>query len=277
MKNLLTLSFVGMCVVLSGCIVDVTEQSTERWAYASGKNITSTFFDASLYRDAFSVQGSAADTLIADGTFSLWAPGSSAASSIAQDVNLFWATDQLHQAIDTLEGRIFANSNGPQKELLSIDRMGVTVPARTGLNVITTSNDVDVKGMSGNTNVAGNTSNITFNVPGRITLQTVSGKITGSTGLGGSAQSGSGDINVTVTSPKFITVFANDTTGNVTVYLPKGVGVNFQLYTHGGNINLKYDGLLMASPSAIITSANGGGSIVYVATETGNVSVFDSN
>src|SRR5579862_9917462 len=85
-----------LCVLLSGCIADVTEQNTERISSASGKGLLTVFFDASVYRQAFSVTGSPKDTLIADGIFSLWSPGSSKASEFAQNVNMFWSIDTLH-------------------------------------------------------------------------------------------------------------------------------------------------------------------------------------
>jgi hypothetical protein len=267
MKKSLIVSSLCLSVMLAGCIVNVAEQNTERWAYASGKGVLSVYFDASLYRDAFSVQGSAADTLIADGTFSLWSPGSSTASSIAQNVNLFWSIDTLHK------GQLFANSQGPQKELLSIDKIGVTIPRRVGLDVITTSNDVSVQGMTGNINVAGSSSNITCDVAGRITLQTTSGKITGSTGLGGSAQSTSGDITITLSSKNFETILARDSTGNVNVHVPAGVGVTFFLATYGGNITLSYDKVAQSSKSALNVSVNGGGKVINVATATGSITV----
>ena len=125
MKKRLVLSFFFLSIVLAGCIVDVVEQSTERWAYGSGTGVISVYFDASIYRQIFTVQGSAADTLIADGIFSLWAPGSSTASSIAQNVSMFWSIDTLHR------GELVAYAQGPEKELVSIDKMTATIPAKS--------------------------------------------------------------------------------------------------------------------------------------------------
>ncbi len=59
MKNFFYLFIFIFGLGLSGCIVDVVEQNTERWAYANGKGVVSVYFDASIYREAFSVHGSA--------------------------------------------------------------------------------------------------------------------------------------------------------------------------------------------------------------------------
>ncbi len=272
-KTLIVVSSLCWSILLAGCIVDVVEQSTERLAYAGGSGVTSAYFDASIYRQAFAVQGSAADTLIADGTFSLWSPGSSTASSIAQNVNLFWIVDTLHQGNDTLQGQLVANAQGPQKELLSIDKMSVTIPQKLRLGVTAGSTDVSVQGMTGDMNISGNSSNITFTTAGRITLQTSSGKITGSTGLGGSAVSTSGAINITLTSNNFETIYVSDSTGNVNVHVPGGVGVSFFLATYGGNINLSYDKVAQSSSSAIQVNVNGGGKVINVRTGPGNITV----
>ncbi len=267
MKNLFILFIFIFSVALSGCIVDVVEQNTERWAYANGKGLVSVYFDASIYRETFSVHGSALDTLIADGTFSLWAPSSSKAFSIAANVNMFWSIDTLHR------GELTAYSQGSEKELLSINKMDATIPAKANLVVVTSTNDVSIEGMKGDINVSGNSSSVNFATAGRMTLQTSSGDITGTTGLGGSVQSTSGNINVTLPSKNFESVYATDSTGNVTLHIPSGVGVTFRLATYGGNITLAYDNVKQSSITAIQTTVNGGGKVVIVNTSKGNINV----
>jgi len=272
MNKKLLLSFSCLSILLAGCIVDVVEQNTERMAYGNGKNLSSVFFDASIVREAFSVQGGSTDSLIANGTFSLWAPGSGTASSIAQNVNLYWSIDTLHQANDTLQGKLFAYASGPGQELLSIDKMAVTVPRKIHLSVVAGSTDVSVHGMTGDTYFEGGSSNIDFTTAGRITMQTSSGKITGSTDLGGSAISTSGAINVTLTSKSFEGIFVKDSTGNVNLHIPEGVGVSFFLVAYGGYVNLSYD-KVSQSGSGVQVNVNGGGKVVRVETGTGNITV----
>jgi hypothetical protein len=259
----------SLCVLLlvSGCIVDVVEQSTERLSSANGKGVVSVYFDASIYRQQFNVTGSAADTLIADGIFSLWASGNSNAASFAQNVNMFWSVDTLHRA------QLVAYSTGPQAELISIDKMSATIPQKAYLTVNTSSNDVSIQNMKGDINVTGTGSNITFATDGRMTLQTSNGNITGSSGLGGSALSNSGNINITIPSNNFESVVITDTTGNVNLHIAKGAGITFLLATSHGNINLNYDGVTINSITAIRAIANGGGKVVTVATASGNISV----
>ncbi|MEP7236039.1 MAG: DUF4097 family beta strand repeat-containing protein, partial [Ignavibacteriota bacterium] len=222
---------------------------------------------ASLYRETFEVQGSTKDSLIASGTFSLWAPGASTASSIAEEVEMFWTIDTLHHA------ELVTRSLGPQQELLSINKMSATIPDRARLNVYTTTNDVIVKSMRGDIDITGAGSNITFTTLGRITLRSASGTIIGSTGLGGTAVTGEGNIDLTVTSVGFESIYAVDTTGNVFLKLPKGAPVTFHLQTGGGNINLNYDGVRQSAVTAISTTANGGGKVVTITTGTGDITV----
>jgi len=266
MKISVAFTVFGVSCLLAGCVVDVTEQNTERWAYAGATGVLRANFDATIYHQAFSVQGSAKDSLIADGIFSLWAPGSSTASSIAQNVNMYWSVDTFHTA------QLYAYAEGADQELLSIDRMSVTIPQQVNLSVNASSSDVSIQGMGGDINVTGTSSNITFNTGGRITLQTQSGNISGTSGLGGSALSTSG--NITITVPRnFESVSVTDSTGNVSLHIGGGVGVTFQLATGHGNISLNYDGVTMNSLSAIRVTANGGGRVVNVATATGNINV----
>jgi hypothetical protein len=268
MKNRIITSSFCMLLLLSGCIVDVVEQSTERWSYASGKGLLSVYFDASIFRQTFAVHGSTVDTLIADGIFSLWSPGQSKASEFANNVNMYWSIDTLHH------GQLVTYADGPQKELLSIDKMTATVPTNAYLAVNTTSNDVSIDGMKGDINVSGTSSNITFATTGRMILQTESGNITGSSGLGGSIHTTSGDVIVSIPSKGFESVvIRDDSTGNVNLRIAGGAGITFVLATSHGNIALNYDGIAMNSLTAIQAIANGGGKNVFVATTHGNITV----
>jgi hypothetical protein len=270
MKKNILLFFLCLAVILSGCVVDVSEQMTERKISTSGSGVMAVYFDASNYKESFTVQGMNNGLLTADGIFSLWASGSSSAAAIAQNVNLFWTVDTLHHA------QLFASATGSQKELVSIDKMSATIPANAYLTVNTTSNDVNVTGMSAGMNISGNESNINFTTGGDINLTTESGNITGSTALGGNATTTSGTVDITLTSTGFesLSVTSNGS-GNVTVRVPAGVGVSFQLYTHGGNISLNYDKISQSSITALQTNVNGGGRNVIVKTATGNITVVN--
>jgi hypothetical protein len=247
MKNLLTLLFLCLSVALAGCIVDVAEQNTERLVGASGKGVISMYFDATIYRGTFDVQGSPSDTLIADGKFSLWAPGSSTASSIAQNVNMYWSIDTLHR------GQLVAFSEGPQRELITIDKMSATIPAKARLKIDAGSTDISVKSMKGDLEINGTGSNIDFATDGRI-----------------------GDIDITLPSVGFESLYATDTTGNVTLHIAAGAPITFHLQTSHGNINVNYDLVHQSAVgSAINTTANGGGKVITVSTDKGNITVVN--
>ena len=256
--------------IFSGCITNVVEQVADRYAYASGKGVSSLSFDASIYRETFNVQGGTNDTLIGHAIFSLWAHGADQANQIAQNLNLYWTVDTLHKT------ELITDSPVSQKELISISTMAVTVPPQTKLTISTTTNDVNVKDMKSDLNIEGTTSNITFNTRGRVTIKTTTGATNGTTTLGGSIEATTGDMNISVPSKLFESIYSKATTGNVSIRIAGGAGVTFHLATSTGKLSVSYDGVSQTSYSASMDlTVNGGGKVVSVQTTTGNISIVN--
>src|SRR5882757_5241227 len=82
MKKNILLFFLYLAPALSGCVVDVSEQTPERKASTSGAGVTAVYFDASSYKRSLTVQGMNNGLLTADGIFSLWASGSGNAAAV---------------------------------------------------------------------------------------------------------------------------------------------------------------------------------------------------
>src|SRR2546423_11853313 len=78
-------------LAFAGCILEVVDENIEIHASASGKGVMSASFDASLYRNSFTLHG-ASDTLIADIGLSLMARNSDHAKRLAQNVRASWDT-----------------------------------------------------------------------------------------------------------------------------------------------------------------------------------------
>jgi hypothetical protein len=275
MKKNYILSLLSLLVALSGCIVDVADQSSEQTTTSTANGISSAYIDASGYRESLSVEGNSGNTLMADGQFSLWATSASSAASITKNVHLYWGVDTLSKSPRNLQAHLFSYSDGPQKELVLINKMTAKIPAQENLTVTAGSTDVSIQSMNGDITVGGAESNINFANAGRMNITTTSGTITGKSGLGGLVQSTSGDINITITNSGFYDLnVSTSSSGNVTIHVPAGIGITLLLASPHGNCNLNYDGVIMNSTTGgISTNLHGGGRKLQVATSTGSITV----
>lgn len=259
-------------LLLGGCILDVVDELVAIHASASGKGVSSASFDASAYRNKFSVQGGA-DTLIATIWLSLTARNSDQAKRIAQNVTASWNSGA--------ETGLALTFGGSDKELISLDNIFIQIPDSASVRIDGGDTPVSVSGMNGDVTIGASGSDISVETKGRISIETDAGDISGSTGLGGEVTTNSGSIDLSVSSKDFesinITQKSDSSSRDVKLHIASGAKIQFKLSTSNGRISLKYDNLSYKTDFIHFSDGddynNGSGKIVSIQINDGDITV----